>query len=241
MPRGKAKKKIVVNFILDETASMYDVIGATIDGFNEYVDTLKQNKRATILFSLTKFNSEKIESVNVCDPISKIKRLTVDTYQPANMTPLYDAIGQTVTDTEKRLKEIKGKPTVLCVVQTDGWENCSQRFDLVKIRSLIEEKERDGWTFVYLGANQDAWSAGGTMGISVNNTLSYITTDESTNDAFVALSNATATYTTNVVEGGVAMSDSSFFTESGAGLDIRDADGSKTITKSDTGELIEEA
>ena len=238
MPRGKSKKKIVVNFILDETASMWDVADATITGFNEYIDTLKKNEKANILLSLTKFNSEKIESVNICDPISKIKELTRETYHPANMTPLYDAIGQTVKDTEKRLKEIKGKPTVLCVVQTDGYENCSQTYDLTKIRSLISEKERDGWTFVYLGANQDAWSAGGSMGISMDNTLSYTSSAKSVNDAFTTLTEATISYASSAVfvadAGGVAISDNNFFGSDGSGIDLREGEITESITKDGT-------
>jgi hypothetical protein len=195
---AKRKNKVVVNFVLDETSSMWTVRDATIDGFNEYLSTLKSDEKVNFLFSLTKFNSEKVDTVYACDPIKKIDELTLGTYQPNGMTPLYDAIGQTVIETEKRLKEIKGKPSVLCVIQTDGMENCSQDYDLPKIKSLISEKEQDGWTFVYLGANQNAWESGGMIGINAGNTVSYSNTAGGSAAVFDSLSKSTSVYTSAV-------------------------------------------
>ena len=216
---GNRKKKVIVNFILDETASMIDVRDATIDGFNEYKNTLIGDERTNYLFSLTKFNSEKVDTVYVCEPIKKVENLTQETYNPGNMTPLYDAIGQTVEDTEKRLKEIRGKPSVLCVVQTDGYENCSRNYNLAKIQSLISEKEQDGWTFVYLGANQDAWNAGAQIGINASNTLSYTNDTVQVNTAFTKLGNVTVQYADEAL---VGVSNTAFFTSDGTAADIRD-------------------
>ena len=110
------------------------------------------------------------------------------------MTPLYDAIGKTVADTEKVLKEIKGKPAVICVVQTDGQENCSQEYSLSKIRSLIAEKEKDGWTFVYLGANLDAAKEAAFIGVNVANTVAYANTDAGTQQTFDSVAASTLKY-----------------------------------------------
>ena len=218
------KKKMVVNFILDETASMGVVRDATINGFNEYITSLKSDEKTNILFSLTKFNSDKVDTMHVCEPIDKIKELTRETYQPSSMTPLYDAIGKTVADTEKVLKEIRGKPHVLCVVQTDGQENCSRTYDLSKIRSLISEKEKDGWTFVYLGANLDAARDAQFIGVPVANTLSYDNTTVGTQTAFRNMGGATSKLSASVADSAVAASASSadFFSTGGKGIDKRD-------------------
>lgn len=223
---AKQKNKVVVNFILDETSSMYDVRDATIDGFNEYLSTLKSDEKVNFLFSLTKFNSEKVETVHICDPINKIEKLSHKTYSPNGMTPLYDAIGQTVIETEKRIKEIRGKPSVLCVIQTDGYENCSREYNLEKIRSLISEKEQDGWTFVYLGANQNAWESGTMIGISQSNTVSYDNTPIGTSAVFTSLAKGTSSYAGDVAvtasAGAPMASSDTFFSSDGTAVDIRD-------------------
>ncbi|NIP23783.1 MAG: VWA domain-containing protein, partial [Phycisphaerae bacterium] len=118
-----AKKKYV-SFILDETGSMLSVKDQTISGYNEYLDTLKQEK--DVLFTLTKFNSAKVEVVYDAVKIKDVELLTADTYHPTATTPLYDAIGTTITSLEKATKNKKGKKLV--VIQTDGLENASKEF-----------------------------------------------------------------------------------------------------------------
>lgn len=55
---------------------------------------------------------------------------------------------------------------VLCVVFTDGGENASNRVSAEALASLIKEREADGFSFIYMGANVDAWSVGSHMGLS---------------------------------------------------------------------------
>lgn len=55
---------------------------------------------------------------------------------------------------------------VLAVVLTDGFENASSEVDRDQLRGIISAKEADGWTFIYLGANQDAWGEAGALGLS---------------------------------------------------------------------------
>ncbi len=55
---------------------------------------------------------------------------------------------------------------VLAVIVTDGLENSSREVDPQTLARSIAERERDGWTFIYLGANQDAWAVGEQTGFS---------------------------------------------------------------------------
>ena len=56
---------MLVSFVLDETGLMQSVKKETISGFNEYIQPLKDEKSAgDIRFTLTKFNSGKIEVVH---------------------------------------------------------------------------------------------------------------------------------------------------------------------------------
>jgi len=47
-----------------------------------------------------------------------------------------------------------------------GLENSSREVDPQTLAKSIAERERDGWTFIYLGANQDAWAVGEQTGFS---------------------------------------------------------------------------
>jgi hypothetical protein len=83
----------------------------TIQGFNEYIETLKNDESSrSALFALTKFNSDKIELVYDGIPLEKVEPLSDKNYHPAAITPLYDAIGKTINALKLRLP-------VLVVVQ----------------------------------------------------------------------------------------------------------------------------
>jgi hypothetical protein len=159
-----SRGKTMVSFILDETGSMNDHKSSTISGFNEYIDSLKDQKHLTM--SLTKFNSNKIEVVYKDVPLSRVPRLDNETYCPASTTPLYDAIGHTI-------HALGAAKKVLMIIMTDGLENDSSEFTQKKIFALIRDKEKEGWTFVYLGANQDAWQAGEAIGLRRGNVANF--------------------------------------------------------------------
>lgn len=165
--------KLFVSFVLDETGSMSSVKSQTIAGFNEYLETLKSDDNAKdIRFALTKFNSERVNVIYDGVKLDKVEKLTDETYRPAALTPLYDAIGQTVRALETKLNG-KKKQKALVVIQTDGEENHSKEFDSKGIFALIDEKKKAGWTFVFLGADQDAWLTGQKLGLDQGNVISY--------------------------------------------------------------------
>lgn len=183
-------KRIRISFVLDETGSMQTVKGQTISGFNEYVKTLRAEKNAgDIRFTLTKFSSARVRVVHDGVKLDKVELLTGDSYNPANLTPLYDAIGRTIRSIEGKTK----KTNVLIVIQTDGQENASKEFTRDGIFSLISEKKKAGWTFVFLGADQDAWAAGYALGLDKGNVMSYASAD--TGKAFQRAAAGTVSYT----------------------------------------------
>merc|ERR1712226_810518 len=76
------------------------------------------------------------------------------------MTALYDAIGDTLTGYQNEKDNIM-------VIITDGEENSSRKYRLADVNKLIKQfTDEKGWIFHYLGANQDAWKAGASIGIS---------------------------------------------------------------------------
>jgi hypothetical protein len=188
-PTGKISGPTLVAFLLDETGSMMSCKQATISGFNEYIQTLKNTKQ-DINFTLTKFNSMKSEIVHDCVELKDVKELNDQTYIPDNGTPLYDAIGSTIRSTEKNKESKKRK--ILVVIQTDGEENASKEFSRQNICDLIKEKEKAGWTFVFLGANIDAYQVANSIGVKASNTANYSTAK--TGHVFRSMALATGHY-----------------------------------------------
>lgn len=164
-------RETLINFVLDETGSMLEVKDQTIRGFNEYIKTLQNQRNGLCLLSLTKFNSDKVEVVYVAKPVGEVELLTANTYQPAQLTPLYDAVGQTIRAAEQKARR---EQNVLVVIMTDGEENDSKEFTREGIFQMIKEKqEKHNWTFVYLGAVQDAWLVGQKLGLHRGNVIAY--------------------------------------------------------------------
>lgn len=189
------KKPLYVNLLLDQSGSMGQVFKQTLEGFNTYVDKLKENKNPTF-FTLTKFNDVSTKPSYVAKPIAKVPKLTNKNYTPQHQTPLYDAIGKTVSALERKISRDKLKGDILFVVTTDGYENASREYDRKKIAELVKEKTAKGWEFVFMGADIDAWGVSSGLGFQKGNTLRYASVD--TVNTFEHLSGATQSYSCNV-------------------------------------------
>lgn len=175
--RSPRKPKTIAHLLLDMTGSMEGIRQITISAFNEYLDGLKKDKAtAEMEMGVSFFNSligveEKVSSRKVKD----LPPLDLETYRPDGMTPLYDAIGHTISKMASTYK--KGMQALL-VIQTDGHENSSKEWSNQKIIDLIKEKESQGWQFLFLGADLDAMSVGQQFGIDAGQTLSYAGADQ---------------------------------------------------------------
>lgn len=167
-------KPMIVSIVLDETGSMGVIKDKTISAFNEYVGELKKIKHP-VSVSLTKFNSERTEIVYNDKSVKDVALLDAKSYVPNSLTPLYDAVGKTISAVEKVDSK---KKSILVVVITDGQENASKEYKREDIfKQITKHQKDDGWTFVFLGADQDAWAAGEKMGLYAGNVMSFASTD----------------------------------------------------------------
>ena len=167
---GKNKtQQTVVAFVLDESYSMLKVAHDTVDGFNDYMDALKKDPSQTILHLMT-FNSVNVGVPYNFEDISEVSDLDILDYRPDGNTPLLDAVGTTIKETEKFLEVSNlDDPQVLVTIMTDGWENDSRAYTHESITQMISEKESMGWEFTYLGAAVSSWSEANRLGIKRRN------------------------------------------------------------------------
>lgn len=191
----------VVNFILDKSGSMSSMRETVIDGFNEYVDNLRD--KPNILFSFTLFDSDDVEHRYVVEPVKDVDELTRDNYVPGAATPLFDAVCSTIYASRDKLDKAYKKYSSLVVVMTDGMENASQEYsmqDFVKLKKELEGK--GNWTFVFMGANQDAWATAQQWGLSRGNTLSWDASASGASKAMRSLADNTVMYASAMSNGG---------------------------------------
>jgi len=164
-------------FILDRSGSMEICRDDTIGGYNAFVSDQKEFGGT---MTLVQFDHE-YEVTYKQKNIGDVEPLTRETFHPRGSTALLDAIGNTI-----KTWTASGTPTV--IILTDGEENASRKYTKAHIKDLIEQKTKDGWTFVYLGANQDAFAEAGSLGIAPTCTMNY--DQNRTPDAFRELSAA---------------------------------------------------
>lgn len=209
--RRKINRDVLIEFILDETGSMGGWINPVITGYNEYVDGQRELKTdGKCYFSLTKFDTTGIKNVCEKTDIRFAPRLDRYNYRPGASTNLFDAIGNRLS----RLlgdQDLLADTDVVIVVFTDGYENASREYKYDQVKQLIKRCENLGWTFVYMGANQDAWEVGSKLGVTnAYNTMTFDMAE--VGSTFTALNNATATYRgTRGLVGGAVGQDYSFF------------------------------
>jgi hypothetical protein len=187
-PSENRPQPLYVTLILDETGSMQECKGAAIAGFNQYVAVLRQEPAETLV-TLTLFNSRRTEVRYQAAPVERVHDLDVETYRPRDTTPLYDAIGRTLT--AARL-QVPAESRKLCVILTDGEENASRRYTRAQIFDMIKTYEDEGWTFIYLGADHDVWAAGEELGVAEHNRITFLKAD--VGHTFECLSEATANF-----------------------------------------------
>ncbi len=163
MKNNQPEKTLVV-FILDESGSMGAYKRETIEGFNEYIETLQSDDKPTIMKLIT-FSTRNIKVLVDAKDVMKVRGINRDSYIPAGGTPLLDAIARGILDTDDYIEWSDEEVNVMFTIMTDGLENSSRIFSASQISDMINEREQRGWIFTYLGANQDAWSEGRKMGI----------------------------------------------------------------------------
>jgi uncharacterized protein with von Willebrand factor type A (vWA) domain len=208
--RTRRSRATLVSLLLDESSSMTSCKPQTISGFNEYLVSLGNRKYGEVLFTLTKFNSSRTAVVYAGDPVSKIAKLTDYNYTPDSTTPLLDAIGKTIVSVQASLNSRKDKPAVLVVIMTDGQENASREYTKEAVNKLIDDKKKEGWTFVFLAAGQDAIASAAQYGIAAAFASSYDTVHTGT--TMRNLSAATTRVRSAVVKGTHTANEGAFFT-----------------------------
>lgn len=161
-----------IYFLLDRSGSMQSIKSDIEGGFAAFVEEQRLGSgecRAT----LAQFD-DAYELVYADRPIADVPPLDL---QPRNMTALHDAMGRLITEAGRKLEALKAEDrpgTVIVAIMTDGKENASKEWTGASIRSLVNQQSNVfDWTFMYMGADQDAIEVGESLGIARDHAVTY--------------------------------------------------------------------
>lgn len=185
-------------FLLDQSGSMNEVRGDVIDGFNGFMSDLK-TESGECLVTLALFDGlRRMSTVFSVTPAAQVPNLGRSKYRPDGQTPFYDALGALIQQADNRVAQRArdGLPAEdqLVVILTDGLENDSVKFDQRAIRGLVQDRQNQGWTFAFLGANQDAYAEGARIGLVGGNIQNFDVSGQSIARAYTSVSDATVAY-----------------------------------------------
>lgn len=177
------KNNMDVVFLLDRSGSMANSVSDTIGGYNSYLHKQKESKNnpkiTTVLFD------NEYELLHNRVDINEVQDITEKEYYVRGCTALLDAIGKTITDLDKKVKNNK----VLFIITTDGLENASTKYTKEQIKELITG--HNNWEFLYIGADIDSYSEGASLGIDKKNISNYRKDKKGTEELFNAVGKAT--------------------------------------------------
>ena len=169
-------EKVEVVFIMDRSGSMGGLEADTIGGFNAMLAKQKEESD-NIIWSTVLFDHIS-EVIHDRVPVEKVKELDSDTYYVRGSTALLDAVGGAIHhigNVHKYAREEDRPSKTLFVITTDGMENSSVIFDYRRVKRMIERQQKKyGWEFIFLGANMDAVSVAGRIGIAPERSARFL-------------------------------------------------------------------
>ena len=179
----QSKEISVYNLIiLDESGSMSSIWRQALDGINETLNGIRKTQdeypSQHQYVSIVTFEGNGVRGVKTLRdriPVENIQNLKDDDYRPGGCTPLYDAMGLSLNYLQHCVRD---EDVVLITIITDGYENSSNEYSGQAIKTLVEKLREKGWTFAYIGANQDAVEVA--KGLNIDNAMNFDATPQGT-------------------------------------------------------------
>lgn len=180
--------------IIDRSGSMDAIRSDAIGGFNAFLTDQKKHPGEAKL-SLVLFNHE-YKLVHDHVDIAKAPALDENSYVPAGMTALLDAVGRTIDAVGQRLSgtpEAERPGKVIVAILTDGLENASKDYSRGKVSEIIQH-QRDvyKWEFIFLAANQDAIASAQSISIHAHDAFGFAATGQGVRNASLRMSQEVA-------------------------------------------------
>lgn len=202
MMLGDPMPRPVYNLILlDESGSMGSIEREAIAALNETIQGIRKAQETHLdqrhFISLVSFSGSGMEGVKVIrDRVAarEVADIRAEEYCPNSCTPLYDAMGFAITSLDRAISSPEGTSAsglicldtpaasvVIVTIITDGMENSSRIYISSAIKELVAAQRKKGWTFAYIGANQDSVEVARSM--NIKNAMDFEATPEGMKEA----------------------------------------------------------
>ena len=167
------KKELTdITLVVDRSGSMQSIRDDAQGGINAFVEQ-QAKLPGEALITLVQFDTEYEFVVNGV-PAGQFNEYEL---VPRGGTALLDAVGRAINETGHRLAKMSeaDRPgLVVIVVMTDGHENSSGEFTKAQIKQMIEHQQSTyNWQFIFLGADQDAFSEASAMGMAAGGAAKF--------------------------------------------------------------------
>lgn len=183
-----------VSFLIDRSGSMSGLEADVVGGFNTFVAEQRSEPGECTLTAVQFDGTDPFEVLRDAVDINSVEALRISDYQPRGMTPLFDALGNLIRSAEERLAGLGTVEDQIVVVFTDGNENASRAWTREALFTLIDEKKKEGWTFVFMGANQDSYATGSALGFDRGSTQNYRSDSSGTRASWQSVGRAVREY-----------------------------------------------
>lgn len=189
------KTEIIV--ITDRSGSMNKIRQDVIGGYNTFIKEQKEVPgEAKVTY--TQFDNV-YEVVYAGKPLNEAPLLDTNTFVPRGGTALLDAIGRTLNAQGHRIATEKWADLVVVCIITDGEENASCEYTKERIQEMTSHAEKNGWKFVYIGANQDSFQVSKGLGMAGAISINYVADSFGTSTAYAGMSTTLRSMRTNLV------------------------------------------
>ena len=153
----------------------------------------QQKEEVSGAFITTVLFNDEINIIHDRVKIEDVPILTEKEYYARGCTALLDAVGSTIkhiSNIHKYARNTDIPSKTLFVITTDGYENSSKEYSMTKVKSMIEEqKTKNRWEFLFLGANIDAIEAASKIGIGEEYAANIINDKEGIEASYKSVSN----------------------------------------------------
>ena len=178
-------------FILDRSGSMSGLESDTIGGFNAMIEKQKKADGKALISTVLFDHVSTVLHDRV--PLERVEPMTDRDYTVRGSTALLDAIGgaiRHIANVHKYAREEDRPMHTLFVITTDGMENASRNYDIETVWRMIRRQKKQGWEFLFLGANIDAVKTAGSFGIGADRAVNYHADQAGTQLNYEVLSDA---------------------------------------------------
>ena len=172
--------------LIDRSGSMESIREDVVGGFDSFLAD-QRGGDTTALVTVAQFDTQDPYEIIInrlpVDRVPSIRRA----FRPRGGTPLFDAIGSLLDHAERTGR---GEDRLIVII-TDGQENASRRWDRDALFARIARLRERGWTFVFIGANQDSYTTGRALGFGHGSVSNFVGDAPGAHIACESLSRAT--------------------------------------------------